>query len=57
MTTGTTNDELLLLVKEVDTIIKQYRDGAKHIKSLCSEPAPKKSSAKSKAKTKAKASA
>ncbi|CAE7221914.1 unnamed protein product [Symbiodinium sp. CCMP2592] len=42
LTTGTTNDDLLVLVKEMDVIIKHYRDASKHIRSLCVEPAAKK---------------
>ena len=52
LTTGTADEALMLLVKDMEVIIKHYRDASKHIKSLCVEPAAKKQP-KSKAKAKA----
>ena len=42
MTTGTTDEDLMVLVQEMEVIIKQYREASKHIRSLCVEPAAKK---------------
>ena len=42
LTTGTTDEDLMVLVQEMEVIIKQYREASKHIRSLCVEPAAKK---------------